>query len=69
MPAQRAPRSPASSIGETGAAGDVEQRVAGAHAEAVVHSDVLPAVGRFAEGGEVHGPPSPALVDAAPALV
>ena len=50
-------------------AGDVEQPVTGVDAQAVVHGDVLPAVGRFAEGGELHGLPAPALVDTAPAVV
>ena len=54
---------------ETRAAGDVEQPVACANAKSVVQSHVLPTVGRFAEGGKVHGPSPPALVDPAPALV
>ena len=53
--------------GEAGSAGDVQQRVACAHAQPVVQGDVLPTVGRFAESGELHRPPAPALVDAAPA--
>src|SRR5580658_3940959 len=42
--------------GEPGPAGHVEQPVPGIDAEPVVHSDVLPAVARLAERGEVHRP-------------
>ena len=54
---------------EARSAGDVEQPVACVDAQAVVHGEVLATVGRFAEGGKLHGPPAPALVDPAPTVV
>ena len=52
--------------GEPGPASDVEQPVTGIDAEPMVHSDVLPAVSRLAEGREIHRLAAPALVHQRP---
>ena len=52
--------------GEPGPASHIEQPVPGIDAEPVVHSDVLPAVARLAEGREVHHLTAPALVHQRP---
>ena len=51
---------------QPGAAGHVQHPVTDADAEVLVQRDVLPAVGRLAQRGEVDGPPPPTLVDAPP---
>src|SRR5450631_103847 len=48
--------------GKPGPARHVEQPVPGIDAEPMVHSDVLPAVARLAEGREIHRLAAPALV-------
>src|ERR1700753_3597862 len=68
MPAQVAPRRLArprarpEPQGTAGAAGYVEQAVAGVDLEPVVDGDVLAAVAGFAERGEVDRGPAPAFV-------
>ena len=52
--------------GEPGPASHVEQPVPGIDAEPMVHSDVLPAVARLAEGREIHHLTAPALVHQRP---
>jgi hypothetical protein len=51
---------------EPGPASHVEQPVPGIDAEPMVHSDVLPAVARLAEGREIHRLAAPALIHQRP---
>ncbi len=53
---------------EPGAAGHVQEAIAGATLEVLVQGHVLAGVGGLGEGREVDGPPPPALVDDLPLL-
>ena len=54
---------------EARTAGHVEQAIPSADAKVLVEGDVLAAVGRLGEGGELGRSTTPALVDASPGLV
>jgi hypothetical protein len=55
--------------GQAGPARHVEQPVTRMDTQVVVESDVFPAVGRFADGGERHGLATPAFVDPLPTVI
>ena len=68
MPAQIAPRAPASSSANPAPQATSRRRSPASHLEVLVQGHVLAGVGGLGEGREVDGPPPPALVDDLPLL-